>query len=151
MYPFIPYYNFYNPRLFTFGRFGFPCGRRYKTIMGIPIFKTIGVTSTRETVSYQIDKIGFCSLPKEGIFFLDVKQEVPCGTGELPITFNTEDSTEDALLKNAKQESVPAKDLAVNTRYLIYYNRCENVYQLVNAYPKDTCWSPYNDSKKTNK
>lgn len=28
-----------------------------------------------------------------------------------------------------------AGDLQVNFRYLIYYNKCNNTYQLVNAYP----------------
>lgn len=28
-----------------------------------------------------------------------------------------------------------AGDLQLNFRYLIYYNKCNNVYQLVNAYP----------------
>ena len=30
---------------------------------------------------------------------------------------------------------VQAGDLQVNFRYLIYYNKCNNTYQLVNAYP----------------
>lgn len=30
---------------------------------------------------------------------------------------------------------VQAGDLQLNFRYLIYYNKCNNVYQLVNAYP----------------
>ena len=33
------------------------------------------------------------------------------------------------------QEDVQAGDLQVNFRYLIYYNKCNNTYQLVNAYP----------------
>ena len=37
--------------------------------------------------------------------------------------------------RNALQEDVQAGDLQVNFRYLIYYNKCNNTYQLVNAYP----------------
>lgn len=40
-----------------------------------------------------------------------------------------------SLLRNALQEDVQAGDLQVNFRYLIYYNKCNNTYQLVNAYP----------------
>ena len=37
--------------------------------------------------------------------------------------------------KMSKYEDVQAGDLQVNFRYLIYYNKCNNTYQLVNAYP----------------
>lgn len=33
------------------------------------------------------------------------------------------------------ENDVQAGDLQVNFRYLIYYNKCNNTYQLVNAYP----------------
>lgn len=45
------------------------------------------------------------------------------------------DNTTQSLLRNALQEDVQAGDLQVNFRYLIYYNKCNNTYQLVNAYP----------------
>lgn len=44
-------------------------------------------------------------------------------------------NTTQSLLRNALQEDVQAGDLQVNFRYLIYYNKCNNTYQLVNAYP----------------
>ena len=37
--------------------------------------------------------------------------------------------------RKALQEEVQAGDLQLNFRYLIYYNKCNNTYQLVNAYP----------------
>ena len=40
-----------------------------------------------------------------------------------------------SMLRNALQEEVQAGDLQLNFRYLIYYNKCNNTYQLVNAYP----------------
>lgn len=40
-----------------------------------------------------------------------------------------------SMLRNALQEDVQAGNLQLNFRYLIYYNKCNNVYQLVNAYP----------------
>lgn len=47
---------------------------------------------------------------------------------------NSENNNQ-SMLRNALQEDVQAGDLQLNFRYLIYYNKCNNVYQLVNAYP----------------
>ena len=48
---------------------------------------------------------------------------------------NAENNTTQSMLRNALQEEVQAGDLQLNFRYLIYYNKCNNTYQLVNAYP----------------
>lgn len=47
---------------------------------------------------------------------------------------NSENNNQ-SMLRNALQEDVQAGNLQLNFRYLIYYNKCNNVYQLVNAYP----------------
>lgn len=48
---------------------------------------------------------------------------------------DAENNTTQSMLRNALQEEVQAGDLQLNFRYLIYYNKCNNTYQLVNAYP----------------
>lgn len=77
------------------------------------------------------------SLPNEGLFFLDVRQASPTASASLPVGLSDSesDNTTQSLLRNALQEDVQAGDLQVNFRYLIYYNKCNNTYQLVNAYP----------------
>lgn len=50
-------------------------------------------------------------------------------------TFGNSENNNQSMLRNALQEDVQAGDLQLNFRYLIYYNKCNNVYQLVNAYP----------------
>ena len=119
--------------------------------MGIPLFKTTGVhVNNSKVVSFDIDRREFNSLPCEGIFFLDVRQDIPLGTGKLPIAFSTEGSEQtSSLLKNGLQEEVPASDLQLDGRYLIYYNKCSGVYQLVNAYTNEShCYSVKSEPTK---
>ena len=132
---------FFNNQLFPFG-FNFPrfynnrSRRRLNTLMGIPVLRTTGVSASSTAVSYTVNEDEFFSLPKEGIFFLDVRQSSPTGSSALPIALNDgEDVSTESLLKSGLQQNVPASDLIINGRYLIYYNRCTNNYQLINSYP----------------
>lgn len=128
MYPFYAITPF-NP---YFGR-----RRRLRTITGIPVLKTTGVTATTTQVRYDVNHCEYNALPKEGLFFLDVKQVNPTGSNALPVALS-EDSNEavpTSMLRNALSANVQAGDLKQNIRYLIYYNKCNSVYQLVNAYP----------------
>ena len=132
---------FFNNQLFPFG-FNFPrfynnrSRRRLNTLMGIPVLRTTGVSASSTTVSYTVNEEEFFSLPKEGIFFLDVRQSSPTGSSALPVALNDgEEVSTESLLKSGLQQNVPASDLIINGRYLIYYNRCTNNYQLINSYP----------------
>ena len=132
---------FFNNQLFPFG-FNFPrfynnrSRRRLNTLMGIPVLRTTGVSASSTTVSYTVNEDEFFSLPKEGIFFLDVRQSSPTGSSALPVALNDgEEVSTESLLKSGLQQNVPASDLIINGRYLIYYNRCTNNYQLKNSYP----------------
>ena len=132
---------FFNNQLFPFG-FNFPrfynnrsrC--RLHTLMGIPVLRTTGVSASSTTVSYTVNEDEFFSLPKEGIFFLDVRQSSPTGSSALPVALNDgEEVSTEKKKKSGLQQNVPASDLIINGRYLIYYNRCTNNYQLINSYP----------------
>ena len=132
---------FFNNQLFPFG-FNFPrfynnrsrC--RLHTLMGIPVLRTTGVSASSTAVSYTVNEDEFFSLPKEGIFFLDVRQSSPTGSSALPVALNDgEEVSTESLLKSGLQQNVPASDLIINGRYLIYYNRFTNNYQLINSYP----------------
>ena len=132
---------FFNNQLFPFG-FNFPrfynnrSRRRINTLMGIPVLRTTGVSASSTAVSYTVNEDEFFSLPKEGIFFLDVRQSSPTGSSALPVALNDgEEVSTESLLKSGLQQNVPASDLIINGRYLIYYNRCTNNYQLINSYP----------------
>ena len=135
MFPFNPFIGqtpfMFNP--FTIGN----RRRRVKTLMGIPVLKTTGVSASTTSVSYTVNECDFASLPNEGIFFLDVRQSAPAGSDTLPVAFTGRDEPtgSPSLLMDALQEDVPASDLIANGRYLIYYNKTTNTYQLVNAYP----------------
>lgn len=134
MYPFYnvqPLFPFWGP--FLFGR----RRRRLNTISGIPVLKTTGVVATSTEVRYDVNYQEYRSLPNEGLFFLDVRQSSAEASASLPVGLsdgNSENNNQ-SMLRNALQEDVQAGDLQLNFRYLIYYNKCNNVYQLVNAYP----------------
>jgi hypothetical protein len=66
----------------------------------------------------------------EGLFFLDVRQSSAEASASLPVGLsdgNSENNNQ-SMLRNALQEDVQAGDLQLNFRYLIYYNKCNNVY-----------------------
>lgn len=138
---------FFNNQLFPFG-FNFPrfynnrSRRRINTLMGIPVLRTTGVSASSTAVSYTVNEDEFFSLPSEGIFFLDVRQSSPTGSSALPVAlYDGEEVSTESLLKSGLQQNVPASDLIINGRYLIYYNRCTNNYQLINSYPATTSTS----------
>lgn len=107
--------------------------RRLNTISGIPVLRTTGVVATSTEVRYDVNYADYRSLPNEGLFFLDVRQASPTASASLPVGLSDSesDNTTQSLLRNALQEDVQAGDLQVNFRYLIYYNKCNNTYQLV--------------------
>ena len=110
---------------------------KYEDESGIPVLRTTGVVTTSTEVRYDVNYADYRSLPNEGLFFLDVRQASPTASASLPVGLSDSesDNTTQSLLRNALQEDVQAGDLQVNFRYLIYYNKCNNTYQLVNAYP----------------
>ena len=138
MFTFNPFFNVFTP----FNIFGnnFRPRRRINTLMGIPILRTTGVSASSTTVSYTVNENEFFSLPREGIFFLDVRQSAPSGSSTLPVALDDgeESVSNPSLLKSALQQDVLSSDLVLNGRYLIYYNRCTNNYQLINSYPATT-------------
>lgn len=79
-------------------------------------------------------------MENEGLFFLDVRQEVPTASADLPVTLKAEESTPagTSMLRSALAEDVQAGDLKMSIRYMIYYNKCTKTYQLINSYPANT-------------
>ena len=136
-----PFYNT-NQRLFPFPFFPFPGTglnrrRRLNRISGIPVLKTTGVTASTTEVRYDVNEEDWRALPNEGLFFLDVRQEVPTASADLPVTLKAEESTPagTSMLRSALAEDVQAGDLKMTIRYMIYYNKCTKSYQLINSYP----------------
>lgn len=127
MYPFYPAPQYMYP--FTYGP-------RLHTLSGIPVLKTTGVSASTTEVRYDVKPCEYRMLPNEGLFFLDVRQSVPAGSGALPVALESDEVVPDgtSMLLNAQADDVLAQDLVVTVKYLISYNKCNKTYQLVNAY-----------------
>lgn len=130
-------YPFYNVQPAIFPFFPFFPKRRMKALSGIPVLKTTGIVATATEVRYDVNHQEFMRLPKEGLFILDVKQQSATADAALPVTLSDQDSSEsnNSMLRNGLAEPVQAGDLVMSNRYLIYYNKCTNSYQLINSYP----------------
>lgn len=108
--------------------------------MLLQLLSSPGVTASTTEVRYDVNEEEWRALPNEGLFFLDVRQEVPTASADLPVTLKAEESTPDgtSMLRNALAEDVQAGDLKMTIRYMIYYNKCTKTYQLVNSYLANT-------------
>lgn len=93
---------------FPFPGTGFNRRRRLNRISGIPVLKTTGVTASTTEVRYDVNEEEWRALPNEGLFFLDVRQEVPTASADLPVTLKAEESTSDStsMLRSALAEDV---------------------------------------------
>ena len=128
MYPFYPAPQYaYYPY-----PYGYP---RMREASGIPVLKTTGVSASATEVRYDVRPCEYFALPKEGLFFLDVRQSAPTGSDALPVALEADEVVPDntSMLLNAQGDDVLAQDLVLTGKYLIYYNKCNKEYQLVNA------------------
>lgn len=124
-----PFYNQFQFPFFQFNR------RRIDTISGIPVLRTTGVVATATEVRYDVNPCLFNRLPNEGFFVLDIRQASPTASAALPIGLEEEGNQPQSLLLNALSQQVQAGDLQNGIKYLIYYNKRSNIYQLTNSYP----------------
>jgi hypothetical protein len=94
------------------------------------VYSDYYVVATSTEVRYDVNYQEYRSLPNEGLFFLDVRQSSAEASASLPVGLsdgNSENNNQ-SMLRNALQEDVQAGNLQLNFRYLIYYNKCNNVY-----------------------
>lgn len=126
----IPFY--YNPF------FGNPY---YKTLDSvIPKLATMNVANSTTTVTFSICPKVWCRLPKEGVIVLDVRQTPDTAAASLPVyilpscSVSTAANTNALPLVDAASKPITGSLLTAGNRYLIYYNKCDNVMQMMNYY-----------------
>lgn len=111
---------------------------------GIPVLRTTSVTTdtTSETVTYNICHRAYRRLPTSGLFVLHVVNTAPTTANAYPVSIspnilpvNTSTVTTVSAsrpLLNGSGTQVTSVDITSPNRYLIYYNKCEGIFQIIN-------------------
>ena len=127
-----------------FSSFGFNKGNVINS-GGIPVLRTVSVTTdtTNEVVNYRICPKLFRQMPSHGLFLLHVVN-APTGTttgftvnlngGCVPtiVTATSTTTTSARPLLNGSGTAVTSQEIKLPNCYLIYYNKCDGTFQLVN-------------------
>lgn len=108
---------------------------------GIPLMRTISVTTTGSIVTYQLCPWRFKQLCNEGLMLLRISQIPSAGAGSAAFTVSLETSsnpqtgsTGTPLLDGAG--NVITSNKVVNGNYLlIYFNKNQGIFQVVNDIP----------------
>lgn len=95
--------------------------------------------STESTVLGICPKV-WCRLPREGVFVLEVRHTPATASATLPVFVSTTGSVSTASNNNnipvVKGDSTPlvGSEISAGNRYWVYYNKCDNVIQVMNHY-----------------
>lgn len=109
----------------------------------IPKVKTISVNRSTTNVVLGICPKVWCRLPREGVFVLEVRNAIPTGTA-VPVfisisgAVSTASNTNNIPLVNASSVAITSSQISAGNRYWAYYNKCDNVIQLMNYTPATT-------------
>lgn len=108
----------------------------------IPKVTTISVSDTDTATTLGICPKVWCQLPREGVMVFEARHTPAEASAELPVLISPTGSVSPAAnTKNipvVKADSSPltGSEIAAGNRYFIYYNKCDNVMQIMNHYPK---------------
>ena len=83
----------------------------------------------------------WCRLPKEGVIILEVRHTAETAGASLPVfisvsgSVSTASNTHNIPLVNASSEPITGSQVSAGNRYVAYFNKCDNVIQLMNYTP----------------
>lgn len=89
----------------------------------IPKIMTTGITETDETVTFTVDQRIWRRMPHEGIMLLYVRS-TPSNTA-LPVQISN------INLTKADNSNITGSDIISGGRYLVYYNKPDNIMQVI--------------------
>lgn len=110
----------------------------------IPKVTTISVSDTDTATTLGICPKVWRQLPREGVMVFEARHTPAEASAELPVLISPTGSVSPAAnTKNipvVKADSSPltGSEIAAGNRYFIYYNKCDNVMQVMNHYPTTT-------------
>lgn len=107
----------------------------------IPKLITISISENTTSVALGICPRVWCQLPCEGVIVLEVRQSPTTAGASLPVFISTTGSVSPAAnnnnipLVNASSAPIVGSQISAGNRYIVYYNKCERVMQLMNYTP----------------
>lgn len=107
----------------------------------IPKITTISVSDTDTATTLGICPKVWCQLANEGVIVFEARHTPAEASAELPVFVSTTGSVSPAAnSKNipvVKADSSPlvGSEIQAGNRYCVYYNKCDNVMQVMNHYP----------------
>ena len=110
----------------------------------IPKVTTISVSDTDEVTTLGICPRIWCQLPNEGLMVFEARHTPAEASASLPVVISTTGSVSPAANSKSvpvvKSDSTPlvGSEIQAGNRYWIYYNKCDNVMQVMNHYPAAT-------------
>lgn len=103
--------------------------------------RMLSVSDTDTATTLGICPRVWCQLPREGVMVFEARHTPAEASAELPVLISPTGSVSPAAnTKNipvVKADSSPltGSEIAAGNRYFIYYNKCDNVMQIMNHYP----------------
>lgn len=136
---FMPYQYWTRPMLAR----RFPVNRVNRR--GIAVLPTIGITvdTTATTVTYQLCPWRWRQLCNEGLFILRVANAAPASAAAYTVQISTSSSSSNTTattttshtLLNGSGTPMTSAEIINGNRYLVYYNKCDGIFQVVNHIP----------------
>lgn len=135
-------YPFFRP--FPFGPFSPWANRRpnYPTLdRVIPKVVTTSISEDNYHIALGICPRIWCALPNEGVMVFEVRHTPDTASASYPVTVSTSGSVSPAAttgkvpVVKADSSSLVGSEISAGNRYFIYYNKCDNVMQVMNHYP----------------
>lgn len=83
----------------------------------------------------------WCRLPKEGVIVLEVRHTAEASGASLPVfisvsgSVSTASNTHNIPLVNASSAPITGSQVSAGNRYIAYFNKCDNVIQLMSYTP----------------
>ena len=108
---------------------------------GIPMLSTISVTTTGSVVTYQLCPWRFKQLCNEGLMLLRISQIPSAGAGSAAFTVSLETSANPQTgstgtpLVDGAGNPMTSNRVVRGSYLLIYYNKCQGIFQVVNDIP----------------
>ena len=96
---------------------------------GIPMLESRNITSTTENVTITINNKAFRFLNGKGVILFRLNTAIPSESATLPIIFSSNDETQPLTMVGG--DAATGANLAGTGVYLIYYDKCANLLQLM--------------------